>query len=128
MRQIVILAAMLFTSPSLMEASAVIFIDSSDVSQAALVSALNDDLYYSAHLREGLSITVYDINVGNRNDERPFSGAVNYQKDFNGAAVAKMRPGKLPYLFCMDSKEREKREITLTNKEEIKLCMEATGS
>ncbi len=100
---------------------AVLFIDSARPEQAAMIEALNSAFFFSASLRAGLKVTAYDINTDTTH--RGFSGDVDYRRDFDGKAVAQMRPGALPYLFCLRGGQRIVRQLTIGSQEEIKLCL-----
>lgn len=96
------------------QAQATLFIDSSDPAQAALVSDINNALFYSPTLRQRVAVKVFDINPASQG----FSGEVEYQADREGKAIARYRPGRLPYVFCQQA-QKTIRQYTLSKKDQL---------
>lgn len=96
---------------------AVIFIDSVQPNQPILIDEINQMLYLSPTLRSQMKIEVFDINPAGP----AFIGEIKYIHDRTGQAVAKYRPGPLPYLICFNDNKAGSRG-TLNNKEQLCLC------
>lgn len=118
MKTLLLIVALALPPLSRAAAEAVLFIDSSQPDQARLLADINQALFYSPTLRASLSVTVYDINP------RPqaFSGEITYRPDAGGSAVARYRPGPLPWLFCQ-TKGTIRNHLTVSNKEQLCLCL-----
>lgn len=112
---VVTLIFLLYTSLTQAADTAVIlFVDSAEPRQAELVEDINRALFYSAELREKLTVQVFDINPR----ARAFRGEIIYRKDLQGHAVAQYRPGDLPYVFCQ-FKGKTVNHFTVTSKEQL---------
>jgi hypothetical protein len=97
---------------------AVIFINSSDPAQTALIVEINQSLFYSPTLRRQIAVQVFDINPRGP----AFNGELDFQRDTQGQAVSQYRPGRLPYIFCRNDGETAT-QFTLRNKDQLCLCI-----
>ncbi|EMF04252.1 hypothetical protein F518_18468 [Serratia marcescens VGH107] len=97
---------------------AVIFIDSSDTAQTALIAEINHSLFYSPTLRSQVAVQVFDINPRGL----AFSGELDFRRDAKGQAVSQYRPGQLPYVFCRNDREMIT-QFTLRNMDQLCLCI-----
>lgn len=97
--------------------AALVFIDSGQPAQLALVNSINQMLFYSPTLQTQLQVTVYDSNP----HAAAFAGVLRFVKDNGGQNIARYRPASLPFLICLEG-EQERLRMGLNNQEQLCLC------